>query len=229
MYTKAKANPSTLQLPTSTQLTSIQALYDAGYERSKITLIQAVLLMAFWYADTDDRSGAWHWNGVAISLCQTIGLHRKPGAMKGGRRVISEEVQRLWRQIWWCCFYRETWFSIGLGRPMRIHPEDCNLPLPNAEDSNQPRMCLSTDVREKYFVEDADTLSELWSDMVRLTTVLADIITVFRRKEPSRLTRTELEETERRVRDLPYLKKKLGGSHSRITTLHMRHLELYVE
>ncbi|WQF80833.1 hypothetical protein CDEST_05847 [Colletotrichum destructivum] len=39
-----------------------KALYDAEYERNKTTRIQANLLMGFWYADTEDRLGPWHWN-----------------------------------------------------------------------------------------------------------------------------------------------------------------------
>jgi hypothetical protein len=192
-------------------------------------LIQAVLLTAFWFVDTDDRTGTWHWNGIAISLCQTIGLHRKPGAMLGGRRAISEETQRQWRQIWWCCHYREAWFAIGLGRPMRINPDDCDLPLPAPDDSELSLQGLSEETRKRYFVEDTATLSELWSDLMKLTVSLTDIISLLRRAERSKISKTEFEDTERGVRQLHLLKKHLGRSHSRITTLHLRHLELYAE
>ncbi|KAI1049415.1 hypothetical protein LB506_004587 [Fusarium annulatum] len=52
-----------------------KTLYDADYEKNKITLIQSVFLMGHFYADAEDRLGPWHWNGIAIGLSHTIGLH----------------------------------------------------------------------------------------------------------------------------------------------------------
>ncbi|SCV36730.1 uncharacterized protein FFB14_06207 [Fusarium fujikuroi] len=37
-----------------------KTLYDADYEKNKITLIQTVFLMGHFYADAEDRLGPWH-------------------------------------------------------------------------------------------------------------------------------------------------------------------------
>lgn len=100
-------NDNMLSLPPS------QALYDMQYEKSKTTLIQSVLLMGFWYSDTQDRTGPLHWIGVAISLCQSAGLHRK-SSLAINRSTTDTNV--LWRQLWWACVYRDAWYAVGQGK-----------------------------------------------------------------------------------------------------------------
>ncbi|KAF4451854.1 Fungal specific transcription factor domain-containing protein [Fusarium austroafricanum] len=53
-------------------------LIDNAYNGDQITLIQSVILMSHWHAYAEDRFEAWHWVGIAISLCQTAGLHCRP-------------------------------------------------------------------------------------------------------------------------------------------------------
>ncbi|EFX06130.1 c6 zinc finger domain containing protein [Grosmannia clavigera kw1407] len=55
-----------------------RALYDFDYETDRLTLVQALLLMTYWYETPDDQKDTWHWMGVAVSLAHTIGLHRDP-------------------------------------------------------------------------------------------------------------------------------------------------------
>lgn len=106
--------------------------------------------MDFWYADTEDRTGPWHWNGVAISLCQSIGLHRKADTSLRHERFISAIDIRLWQHLWWSCFYREAWFSDGMGRPMRIHLAEFNTKTPEMEEAEDQ---LESLLREEYFPE----------------------------------------------------------------------------
>ncbi|RSM03776.1 hypothetical protein CEP52_007183 [Fusarium oligoseptatum] len=106
-----------------------KTLYDADYEKSKITLIQSVFLMGHFYANAEDRMGPWHWNGIAISLSHTIGLHMlTPPAREG--------IQPSWRRLWWCIYYREVWLSLGQGRPLRISLDHCSTPMPGPCDTS---------------------------------------------------------------------------------------------
>ncbi|KAF5246482.1 hypothetical protein FANTH_6854 [Fusarium anthophilum] len=100
-----------------------KTLYDADYEKNKVTLIQSVFLMGHFYADAEDRLGPWHWNGISISLSHTIGLHMLTSPSRNG-------IRPLWRRIWWCIYYREVWLSMGQGRPMRISLDHCSTPMP---------------------------------------------------------------------------------------------------
>ncbi|KAK2678663.1 hypothetical protein RAB80_007403, partial [Fusarium oxysporum f. sp. vasinfectum] len=106
-----------------------KTLYDADYEKNKVTLIQSVFLMGHFYADAEDRLGPWHWNGIAISLSHTIGIHMLTSPARNG-------IRPLWRRIWWCIYYREVWLSMGQGRPMRISLDHCSTPMPGLYDTS---------------------------------------------------------------------------------------------
>lgn len=66
---------------------------------------------------------------VAMSLCVDMGLHRRPSTGQ-----VPEFRRRLWRRIWWCCFHRDRWIALGLGRPIRIHNRDCDVERVSASD-----------------------------------------------------------------------------------------------
>lgn len=211
---------------------TFQALYDAEYEQNKITLIQAVLLMGFWYADTEDRTGPWHWNGVAISLCQTIGLHRDPNPSSSSNHIksISAVDRRLWQQLWWCCFYRETWFSAGMGRPMRIRLVDCNTKMPNAEETQRDFESLSIHSRKKYFPEGVRELAKLWRQLLELTVILSNILIQQQQADRVLPTETEVQHTISQIRACSGHQDEFAiHNQSRLIKLHTYHFEIYVE
>ncbi|UNI18970.1 Cutinase transcription factor 1 beta [Purpureocillium takamizusanense] len=99
-------------------------LYDFDYESDRLVLVQALMLMTYWYETPDDQKDTWHWMGVAISLAHTIGLHRNPEATS-----MSVSKQRLWKRIWWSCFMRDRLIALGMRRPTRIKDEDFDVPM----------------------------------------------------------------------------------------------------
>lgn len=99
-------------------------LYDFDYESDRLVLVQALLLMTYWYETPDDQKDTWHWMGVAISLAHTIGLHRNPGSTN-----MAPRKQRLWKRIWWSCFMRDRLVALGMRRPTRIKAEDFDVPM----------------------------------------------------------------------------------------------------
>lgn len=104
-------------------------LYDFDYEIDRITLVQALLLMTYWYETPDDQKDTWHWMGVSISLAQTIGLHRDPA-----KSSMDIKRQKLWKRIWWSCFMRDRLIALGMRRPTRIKHEDCDVPMLTEDD-----------------------------------------------------------------------------------------------
>ncbi|KAK8111844.1 uncharacterized protein PG998_008301 [Apiospora kogelbergensis] len=99
-------------------------LYDFDYESDRLILVQALLLMTYWYETPDDQKDTWHWMGVAISLAHTIGLHRNPANTN-----MSPRKQKLWKRIWWSCFMRDRLIALGMRRPTRIKDEDYDVPM----------------------------------------------------------------------------------------------------
>ncbi|KAF7556348.1 hypothetical protein G7046_g6331 [Stylonectria norvegica] len=162
-----------------------KALYDADYEKDKIPLIQSVLLLAFWYADSEDRDGSWHWIGIAISLCQTMGLHRNPSSehrANGGsflwqRQTVPPEQLRLWRLIWWMCYFRDTWLSFGMGRPTRTSLSDCDMPMPTVADFEAINFGMSSRHAEEYLPQDENRILRLlWVCLFDITLALGNIL-----------------------------------------------------
>ena len=105
-------------------------LYDFDYEVDRISLIQALLLMTYWYETPDDQKDSHHWMGIAVSLSHTIGLHRNAD------KTASMELARkkLWRRIWWSTYMRDRLIALGMRRPTRIKDADFDVPMLSLED-----------------------------------------------------------------------------------------------
>lgn len=186
--------------------------------------------MGFWYSDTEDRTGSWHWNGIAISLCQTIGLHRQPDSSRKHNKAISISDIRLWRQIWWSCFYREVWFSAGMGRPMRINLADCSTPMPDHNDSGSLLAGIPESIQQKYLPEGTGDLSKLWTELLALTVSLAKILSWQNQADRTPPGWGEIQHMDHNIRQC-YFRKDHAIAHrqSHIVSLHAYHLELYLE
>ncbi|KAK0719758.1 fungal-specific transcription factor domain-containing protein [Lasiosphaeris hirsuta] len=108
LFLKAKASP----------------FADSGDFIGRIPLVQALLLMTYWYETPEDHKDTWHWMGIAISMVFTIGLYRDPADMD-----VPEKKKKLWKRIWWSCFMRDRMIALGMRRPTRIKEEDYDVSM----------------------------------------------------------------------------------------------------
>ena len=106
----------------------MEVLYNFDVESDKVALIQSVLLLANWNETPGDNKGAWHWMGVAISLAQTLGMHRKSES-----KAQSHE-SKLYKRIWWSCYFRDRMLAIAMGRLLRIRDSEFDTPPLTLED-----------------------------------------------------------------------------------------------
>ncbi|KAF2667475.1 hypothetical protein BT63DRAFT_374859 [Microthyrium microscopicum] len=104
-------------------------LYDFDYESDRVSLVQALLLLTYYYETPDDQKDTWHWMGVATSVAHTIGLHRNPE-----RSNMDAKRTRLWKRIWWSTYMRDRLIALGMRRPTRIKAEDYDVPMMTLED-----------------------------------------------------------------------------------------------
>ncbi|KKK16428.1 C6 transcription factor (Ctf1B) [Aspergillus rambellii] len=104
-------------------------LYDFDYEVDRISLVQSLLLMTYWYETPDDQKDTWHWMGVSLSLAHTIGLHRDPANSR-----MDARRQRMWKRIWWSTYTRDRLIALGMRRPMRVKDDDCDVPMLTLDD-----------------------------------------------------------------------------------------------
>lgn len=104
-------------------------LYEFDSESDRLVVVQSLLLMTYWQKGPDDSKDMWHWAGIAISVAQTIGLHRDPSALGEYPRQ-----QKLRRRIWWCCVMRDHLIALGMRQPSRIQAEECEVPMLQQSD-----------------------------------------------------------------------------------------------
>lgn len=94
-------------------------LYDFDYEQDRMTLVQALLLMSYWEEMPNGRKDGWHWLGLAFSVAQTIGLHRKT---ESG----DEDTTRIRTRLWWCICTRDCLMTLDMRHSMLISNLESN-------------------------------------------------------------------------------------------------------
>jgi Fungal specific transcription factor domain len=129
--------------------------------------------MSFWYTDPQDHTGAWYWVGIAISLAQSIGIHRDPHCINS---IVPVQLHPLVRRIWWACVIRDRWLSLAKGRPMRVHDEDCDVFMPSAQDVVCEISNIKPEVRTKFVPAHSDTLAEIWVYFVKTSITLGQVL-----------------------------------------------------
>ncbi|WQF80787.1 hypothetical protein CDEST_05801 [Colletotrichum destructivum] len=203
-----------------------KALYDADYEKDKVTLIQSVFLMGHWYTSTDDRAGPWHWNGIAISLSHTIGLHRLQ--VPASSQQASQGIKPLWRRLWWSLYTREVWLSLGLGRPMRIAFDDFDTPMPAACDADVIPAEVRWDLGRKYLPEDLCFLFDLWVSFVGLSTALSHVLSTNYRAKGVKPSKADIEHSESKIRAYQSAIPE-SASQGQVVASHVHQFKLYFE
>lgn len=46
----------------------VRLLYGLECETDRLALLQALMLMTYWYENPDDEKETWYWLGIALSL-----------------------------------------------------------------------------------------------------------------------------------------------------------------
>ncbi|EXJ67823.1 uncharacterized protein A1O5_09169 [Cladophialophora psammophila CBS 110553] len=203
--------------------------YDAQLEADKSAIIASALLLGYWYVDLEDLDGAPYWIGTAIHLSFGIGLHREPSYSRLQRCPFPSSQRALWRRLWWCSYYRDAWLSLGTGRPMRVHLDDCDLNLPTVHDVVDDVKDLSPELREAFLPRDLEELTELWIKLLRLSIKLEDAMVLHYRPRRPPLSLSQLEAD---YADVSNLLDNLSidiEKQSRILGLHMSHLRCYCD
>jgi hypothetical protein len=204
-----------------------QCLHHNGGETDHTVLLQSALLLGFYHSEADTHTQPWYWLGVAISLSQSIGLHRCSAAVCA-TSPIPVQQQRLWRRLWWICFYRDRWLSLTMGRPLRINKNDCNTAMPSADDMLSDFTALPEPISAAYIPKDLSQLADYWVTMIELTQLLGDTLTLSYQPfgPPSSFQQVEgLEQEIMRFR----LPENKGVAKSPLATFYLYHLQLHYQ
>ncbi|KAF2198670.1 hypothetical protein GQ43DRAFT_443127 [Delitschia confertaspora ATCC 74209] len=107
-----------------------KALYDANYEDDRVTIVQSVILMGwYWEGPEDVTKNVFYWSRVGIVVAQGSGMHR---SVEGSQ--LTRTDKRLWKRIWWTLFSRDRSVAVALGRPVAINPEDSDVEMISEDD-----------------------------------------------------------------------------------------------
>ncbi|KPM46316.1 hypothetical protein AK830_g136 [Neonectria ditissima] len=109
-----------------------KALFDIGYETSKIILLQTALMLSFWGPQTGAYWNPCSWIEFGVTIAVSLGLHRSASSSN-----TPTNSKGLLRRLWWTLAGRDTHCSVLLGRPFRINLTQCDVEMLNENDFNQ--------------------------------------------------------------------------------------------
>ncbi|KAF8944690.1 hypothetical protein BGZ47_003915 [Haplosporangium gracile] len=102
-------------------------ILDETYHVSRISTVQALLLMAHHQYAMGNYSGGWLYTGMSIRIAQDIGLHRQDV------NVDEPEEAEIRKRLWWSLYMADRLGSAILGRPMTLRDEGFNVQMPTDE------------------------------------------------------------------------------------------------
>ncbi|KAK8868648.1 fungal-specific transcription factor domain-containing protein [Apiospora arundinis] len=107
-----------------------KALYDANYEDDRVTIVQSLILMGwYWEGPEDVTKNVFYWSRVATIVAQGSGMHRSVESSQ-----LSKADKRLWKRIWWTLFTRDRSVAVALGRPVHINLDDADVEMLTEDD-----------------------------------------------------------------------------------------------
>lgn len=179
-----------------------QCMYDSSGETDRTVLLQSALLLAFYHSEKDLHTQPWYWSGIAISHCQIMGLHRPP-VTTDERSSVDGRKRSIWRRLWWCCFFRDRWLSLTLGRPLRINLDDCTVPSPVAADllidvADMPAILAAT-----YIPADYSQLAQDWVLLMHVSKLLGEVLALSFRPSARKTTLRHVKDLEEAILACP--------------------------
>jgi hypothetical protein len=154
----------------------VRLLYGLDCGDDRVSLLQALLLMTYWYENPQDMKDTWYWMGISISLAQVLGLHRNPEHLK-----ISPRAKRMHKRIWWSCYIRDRSLALGIRRPARIRQQDFNVPMLTPDDFETPSIPpdILRSVCDWPHLQDADlqrTIAMAFIEMTKLCVCIGNVL-----------------------------------------------------
>ncbi|OJJ88513.1 transcription factor domain-containing protein [Aspergillus glaucus CBS 516.65] len=98
-----------------------KALYNAGYEKDSVTILQAVILLGMYWDGPDDLTecGIFYWSRLGTALAQAYGIHDREIYTD-----LNHSEKSLRKRIWWTLYTRDRSVAAAFGRPLHIDLSD---------------------------------------------------------------------------------------------------------
>ncbi|KAF8937663.1 hypothetical protein BGZ58_002364 [Dissophora ornata] len=79
---------------------------------------------------------AWLYVGMAIRMAQDLGLNKELSEQEQSRNRLGAELRR---RTWWSCYVVDRLVCAGLGRPLTITKQECEIGYPQYDDEDNDR------------------------------------------------------------------------------------------
>ena len=144
-----------------------KALFDTGYERNKIVVLQSVIMLTFWGGGPNNYWNFYSWIGTGVTIAETLGLHR---SLDGTN--MKPQDRSLLKRLWWTLLIRDASCGALIGRPFRINMYHCDTEMLNERD-------FDFDMQSEEFATHTQrkTFALYQMHMTKLSLILRDIVT----------------------------------------------------
>ncbi|KAK9234578.1 fungal-specific transcription factor domain-containing protein [Lipomyces kononenkoae] len=106
-----------------------KSLFDFGYEKDRLTLLQSAILLSYWGGSPLDYWNTFSWLNVAVNIAESLGMHRHRLSP-----VSADSGRQLWKRIWWVLVVRDSFCASLLGKSLRINTSQCAVDPLQLED-----------------------------------------------------------------------------------------------
>ncbi|KAF9429510.1 hypothetical protein BGZ94_000052 [Podila epigama] len=100
-------------------------ILDETYHVSRVSTVQALLLMSHHQYAVGNYSGGWLYTGMATRIAHDIGLHRQDV------QVNEPEEAEIRKRVWWAVYIADRLGGGILGRPMNLRDKEYNVRMPS--------------------------------------------------------------------------------------------------
>lgn len=102
-----------------------QALLYANLDSPDITMVQALVLLAYREIAVGRSSKGWLFCGMACRLAHEMGLHLDPSNWDG--YTGSTRDREILRRVYWAVFIADKQLSLFFGRPPAMNPSESDV------------------------------------------------------------------------------------------------------
>ncbi|CAO3565928.1 unnamed protein product [Mortierella alpina] len=100
-------------------------ILDETYHVSRVSTVQALLLMSHHQYAVGNYSGGWLYTGMATRIAHDIGLHRQDV------QVNEPEEAEIRKRVWWAVYIADRLGGGVLGRPLNLRDKEYNVQMPS--------------------------------------------------------------------------------------------------
>lgn len=110
--------------------------FNLGYEKDKITLLQAAIMLSFCGPQLKNYWNPCTWIGFGVTIAVSLGIHRSSVSANA-----HSKDKGLLRRLWWTLSIRDAYLSTLLGRSFRINMSISDAELLSPDDFDNDTGC----------------------------------------------------------------------------------------